>query len=709
MEEAKTKIKENFFVLTILILVAFYILSINVFASEQDASTHDNMSYSEIITAIIVIAFAIISAFMVHNDAIKHGDPNAGWWALFALLIPVIGIIAWLLVGKNSKNKNINIDSFDITRLKITKNTVSLGILEYFMWMYIFLIMIFLPISEYFNSTFVDNILGGMLFLVLFIIAPICSYGSILTRPLLKDELKLSRVKKFMDDVRKKMWGKEIEEVVKQHSEPFEKQDESTIHLFESLIEDKYGIRISPDYIRWVWEEILKTLELRKEEMKRKEEEMKKRSLQKIRRKKMKIRLMKKIRGNINPSIYSLVEEYKGNFLEGRKKFTEELIKICEENEIDYEVAKQIWDEIAKKIIEEKTEKIKKNLSKGKHFQLLYMVYTNGGLWMDKYSEIKETFLSYLRSIYDMKISEREASVIWNWISKHTEEEIQEMMRKGIDLLMEIEKLGDEEASTRINAAIKLGILGDKRAVRPLLEVLKDRDIEVKVAAAEALGEIGDTRSIDDIRKLLTDIEKEINKIDKKIGMIKNKLEKENKKVDKNLMMLNKMIGDSRIFEFEREIFELEKEIKEKIERKNYYCRFYLRVERVLKHLKKKKFQQIAKLAEGKYKELDWQDFQDRIIEALNGIPSNKKVADMGIDGFTSDGIPIQVKQSERVGRNVVDNFETALRRYYQDTNKKLLEGIIVAFSFTKGAYEEAKRARLDDIKIDLITVDELL
>lgn len=80
----------------------------------------------------------------------------------------------------------------------------------------------------------------------------------------------------------------------------------------------------------------------------------------------------------------------------------------------------------------------------------------------------------------------------------------------------------------------------------------------------------------------------------------------------------------------------------------------------------------------------------------------------MGIDGITLDGIPIQVKQSENVGRNVVDNFETALRRYYPST-KKILKGIIVAFSFTKGAYEEVHRAKIEDnIEINLITVEEL-
>jgi hypothetical protein len=48
----------------------------------------------------------------------------------------------------------------------------------------------------------------------------------------------------------------------------------------------------------------------------------------------------------------------------------------------------------------------------------------------------------------------------------------------------------------------------------------------------------------------------------------------------------------------------------------------------------------------------------------------------------------ILVKQSENVARNVVDNFETAVRRI----NKT--KGYIVAYSFVKSAYEEEARAK---------------
>ena len=101
-------------------------------------------------------------------------------------------------------------------------------------------------------------------------------------------------------------------------------------------------------------------------------------------------------------------------------------------------------------------------------------------------------------------------------------------------------------------------------------------------------------------------------------------------------------------------------------------------------------------------------EFQNWVINELHGIPSSRKTGDMGIDGYSFfEHHPIQVKQSERVGRNVVDNFETALNRYYKDRKDKV--GYIVAFSFTKGAKEEVARAKKEGTVIKLITVKEIL
>jgi len=77
----------------------------------------------------------------------------------------------------------------------------------------------------------------------------------------------------------------------------------------------------------------------------------------------------------------------------------------------------------------------------------------------------------------------------------------------------------------------------------------------------------------------------------------------------------------------------------------------------------------------------------------------------MGIDGYSfMEHHPVQVKQSDHIGRNVIDNFQTALRRAKRD------KGFIVAFSFGRGAREEAARAKREDgLEIHLLKVTDLL
>jgi DNA modification methylase len=97
-------------------------------------------------------------------------------------------------------------------------------------------------------------------------------------------------------------------------------------------------------------------------------------------------------------------------------------------------------------------------------------------------------------------------------------------------------------------------------------------------------------------------------------------------------------------------------------------------------------------------------EFQNWVIGKLMGRVSVRKTGDMGIDGYLFDGSPIQVKQSEDIGRNVVDNFETAIRRAGKN------KGIIVAISFGKGAYEEVARVRNQEgLDITLMSLKELI
>ncbi len=98
-------------------------------------------------------------------------------------------------------------------------------------------------------------------------------------------------------------------------------------------------------------------------------------------------------------------------------------------------------------------------------------------------------------------------------------------------------------------------------------------------------------------------------------------------------------------------------------------------------------------------------EFQNWIIQSMHGSHAPRKSGDMGIDGYSFMlHEPIQVKQSDAIGRNVVDNFETAVKRSGKE------KGYIVAFSFGKGAYEEAARVKAKDgLQVVLLTVADLM
>jgi len=107
-------------------------------------------------------------------------------------------------------------------------------------------------------------------------------------------------------------------------------------------------------------------------------------------------------------------------------------------------------------------------------------------------------------------------------------------------------------------------------------------------------------------------------------------------------------------------------------------------------------------------KKLEPFEFQNWVINEMQAKQSKKLVADMGLNGYYdktifTDSAGIQVKQSEKVGRNVVDNFETALKR----AEYKI--GFIVAFSFTRGSHEEVARVKGKGLDIKLIRVEDLL
>jgi DNA modification methylase len=107
--------------------------------------------------------------------------------------------------------------------------------------------------------------------------------------------------------------------------------------------------------------------------------------------------------------------------------------------------------------------------------------------------------------------------------------------------------------------------------------------------------------------------------------------------------------------------------------------------------------------------------FESWIIQQFGGTSNSKQRNDYGLDGKYTDNTPIQVKRSDNIGRNVIDNFLSAVQR----SDKKLFEtnkaagkpvGYILAFSFGKGAIQEAARLKNhEEVIIKLVEVKDIV
>jgi hypothetical protein len=107
--------------------------------------------------------------------------------------------------------------------------------------------------------------------------------------------------------------------------------------------------------------------------------------------------------------------------------------------------------------------------------------------------------------------------------------------------------------------------------------------------------------------------------------------------------------------------------------------------------------------------------FEAWVVAQFGGQSNSKQRTDLGLDGKAKDGAPIQVKRSDDIGRNVVDNFFSAIQRYDKNLfEKKKAEGLpvgyIMAFSFGKGAIQEVARLKnQENVAIKLVRVDEIV
>jgi DNA modification methylase len=108
-------------------------------------------------------------------------------------------------------------------------------------------------------------------------------------------------------------------------------------------------------------------------------------------------------------------------------------------------------------------------------------------------------------------------------------------------------------------------------------------------------------------------------------------------------------------------------------------------------------------------------EFEIFIVTQFGGINNTKQRGDLGLDGKTRENQPIQVKRSDGIGRNVVDNFLSAVKRndkslYEKNKAEMKPVGFIIAFSFGKGAVQEVARLKNEEnIIIKLVTVEEII
>lgn len=126
----------------------------------------------------------------------------------------------------------------------------------------------------------------------------------------------------------------------------------------------------------------------------------------------------------------------------------------------------------------------------------------------------------------------------------------------------------------------------------------------------------------------------------------------------------------------------------------------------------------LTKLHKYDYDTLRYKDafaFETFAVTAYGGRTNTRQRGDLGLDGHMPDNTPIQVKRSDNIGRNVIDNFLSAVQRYDKrlfDANKEAGKpvGYVIAFTFGRGAVEEVARLRnSENVDIKLVRVDDFV
>jgi hypothetical protein len=110
------------------------------------------------------------------------------------------------------------------------------------------------------------------------------------------------------------------------------------------------------------------------------------------------------------------------------------------------------------------------------------------------------------------------------------------------------------------------------------------------------------------------------------------------------------------------------------------------------------------RVTEESLRRLSSYEFQDWVIKRVSANPSSQRDSYLGIDAYTAEGYPVQIRQDNDVGKRAIDSFAAAMARNKQRT------GTIVAFGFGNDAAEGVMKARLNyKLEVKTVTVKELL
>ena len=103
-------------------------------------------------------------------------------------------------------------------------------------------------------------------------------------------------------------------------------------------------------------------------------------------------------------------------------------------------------------------------------------------------------------------------------------------------------------------------------------------------------------------------------------------------------------------------------------------------------------------------RKLTYGEFQTWVLKKMRGTIASSIDSSHGIDGFSSMGYPLAIKQSDSVSMRDIDLFASSVAR------KKIHNGMIIAFGFNPDAVRGKVRARRSyGIDIQMLTIQELL